>query len=407
MTAMRTIIKVVSTAHTASSSSAARYISERELDRQREASGAREIFTPEREGLKAKATNRYLSADGREKPNKRELLHVVIAFRREDATALEKLSRQLAAISSTDKDKDEVAPKGDKKGSGKEQTVTETRHSAGRDTPYIQVVRETLAQLAKELKAEELHWAATVHRHTANAHVHLLMQKSYRTTDGEMATLNRLPKDWLNHRDDRGKAAGGLFDQKLSAALDELLPKRNRADAAPARTNALDEPRTPTQRPQSRPYNQSAPSAPAEPRRPVELPPRYTLTLPPGIARQPLQTTGQPGLTTDTTERGAQIDMAHGRHQNAPPEKSVTETRHSPSPIGAFRLHPLPAAATRQGQNELAAQQQQTQTYTTGLLPAAAIKHGPGSAARTQSVNEPRARASQQRTGNKGHSRGR
>src|SRR5438105_8411304 len=90
---MRTIIKVIQTTKI-TASSANRYISERERDPEREGTASRFVFTPDLDSLKAYAADRYLAGGGaRLRPSKHDLHHIIFAFNRHDARALERLGR--------------------------------------------------------------------------------------------------------------------------------------------------------------------------------------------------------------------------------------------------------------------------------------------------------------------------
>lgn len=90
---MRTIIKVSQKSKTAGSS-ANRYISERERDPEREGARSRAVFTPDSDSFKARAADRYLAGGGaKPRPSKHDLHHIIFAFNRHDARALERLGR--------------------------------------------------------------------------------------------------------------------------------------------------------------------------------------------------------------------------------------------------------------------------------------------------------------------------
>jgi hypothetical protein len=224
---MRTIIKVSQTSKIAASS-ANRYISERQHDPEREGTGNRAVFTPDSDSLKAWRADRYLAGGGAKlRPSKSDLHHIIFAFNRHDARALERLGRvPKAELPPSDKSQNEP---GDQIGTGPK--TERSQEEPDRDAAYRIAVRGAMELIRKELNAASLRWTATVHRHTSNPHVHLLLHRDYEdATTGEAKRLpHRLPLDWLNGRDEDGKPKGGLLDRCLSEALDPLVPPRPNA----------------------------------------------------------------------------------------------------------------------------------------------------------------------------------
>jgi hypothetical protein len=77
----------------------------------------------------------------------------------------------------------------------------------------------------------ELRYALTVHRHTPQTHVHLILRREHKDKDtGEKVYFEKkgLPTTFVNGRDENGRARGGLLDQALSDSLDTMIPRRNR-----------------------------------------------------------------------------------------------------------------------------------------------------------------------------------
>jgi hypothetical protein len=224
---MRTIIKVSQTSKIAGSS-ANRYISERQRDPKREGTGNRSVFTPDQDSLTAWRADRYLAGGGaKPRPSKHDLHHIIFAFNRHDARALERLGRvPKAELPPTEKSQNEPA---DQIGTGPK--TEQSKEDQNRDAPYRIAVRGAMELIRKELNARSLRWTTTVHRHTPNPHVHLLLHKDYEdATTGEAKRLpHRLPLDWLNGRGEDGKPKGGFLDRCLSEALDPLVPPRPNA----------------------------------------------------------------------------------------------------------------------------------------------------------------------------------
>jgi hypothetical protein len=224
---MRTIIKVSQTSKIAASS-ANRYISERQRDPEREGTGNRAVFTPDSDSLKAWRADRYLAGGGAKlRPSKHDLHHIIFAFNRHDARALERLGR-VPKVELPPSDKAQNEP-GDQIGT--DPKTEQSKKEPDRDAPYRIAVRTAMELIRKELNAASLRWTATVHRHTSNPHVHLLLHKDYEdATTGEAKRLpHRLPLDWLNGRGEDGKPKGGFLDRCLSEALDPLVPPRPNA----------------------------------------------------------------------------------------------------------------------------------------------------------------------------------
>jgi hypothetical protein len=224
---MRTIIKVSQTSKIAASS-ANRYISERQRDPEREGTGNRAVFAPDGDSLKAWRADRYLAGGGAKlRPSKSDLHHIIFAFNRHDARALERLGRvPKTELPSPEKSQNEPADQIEP-----DPKTEQSKKEPDRDAPYRIAVRGAMELIRKELNARSLRWTATVHRHTSNPHVHLLLHKDYEdATTGEGKRLpHRLPLDWLNGRDENNKAKGGFLDRCLSEALDPLVPPRPNA----------------------------------------------------------------------------------------------------------------------------------------------------------------------------------
>jgi hypothetical protein len=230
---MRTFIHVLASNSGIKVSSHARYVSERERDPQREEPQTRPIFTHDRDGLKHTAADRYLTGGERAKAKSNELHHIIIAFNSADQRELKKLEtaarsdycaprfarRHQRAASDTP---EAAIPKSDRAKKAKQSQVE-------RDSPYAQLIRGMMRNIEERTELSDLRYAFCVHRHTSNTHVHLLLRREYTDREtGEKKTLQRLPVEFLNGLDERGKARGGLLDASLSDALDTMIPDRRR-----------------------------------------------------------------------------------------------------------------------------------------------------------------------------------
>lgn len=220
---MRTVIRVVPAAASGRVSSHARYISERERNPEREEPESRPIFTHDRDGIKHKAADRYLAGGVRPKARSNELHHLVVSFNKPDWLELARLEPTRAKRAKKEASKTSVAE------AKKSNRVERSQEQVERDLPYARVVRLMMQNLEEHSGLMDFRYAMAVHRHTQQTHVHLLLRRECadRAT-GEKRELVRLPKEFLNSRDEVGKARGGLLDVSLSDALDTMIPRRQR-----------------------------------------------------------------------------------------------------------------------------------------------------------------------------------
>ncbi|MGE0129302.1 MAG: relaxase MobL [Blastocatellales bacterium] len=171
-------------------SQAARYVSTRERDEEREGQEARKLFSENEERLNHSQANRLLG-DGRD-PKTDDVLHLVISFHREEDF------NQLGM--------DE-----------------ESRLDGVRKT-----TRGTLKEMTDALHAERLRWVAGIHRNTDNPHAHLLIHRDYvdRQT-GRTKRLDTLPKElrvsWEKAPDGKRIINPGLFSQTFEKHLDQNI----------------------------------------------------------------------------------------------------------------------------------------------------------------------------------------
>lgn len=220
---MRTFIRISPTKQGGRrASGGTRYLTEREQNPDRELPSGRQIFTAERDGLGWYASNSHLDGDGDRPARAADLLHFVFLFGREDAKELER--------ESADGRERAVAVAAERGLIGRDR---ELFLKVERDRPYMKAVRETMEKFADQLGAKDQRWTAVVHRHTEHPHVHLLLHKDYADREtGDPRRLERIPKEFLNGKDERGRARGGSLDRYLSEALDNVIPQRSR-DARP------------------------------------------------------------------------------------------------------------------------------------------------------------------------------
>src|SRR5262245_29449389 len=122
-------------------SQATRYISRRKRDEAREGVEPRKLFSGRDDSLSFHQANRVLG-NGSD-PRTDDILHLVISFGKEDDFS------QLGV--------DE-----------------ESRNQLLRETS-----RSTMRKVADDLRTDNLHWVAGIHRNTDNPHIHLLIHRDY------------------------------------------------------------------------------------------------------------------------------------------------------------------------------------------------------------------------------------
>ena len=161
------IISIKSSASGGSSRGLIHYLAHSKLDREKEGVQRREFFNESENDLDVSRANRHLSLTGA-KPKPEELLHVVVAPSKQE---IESLGDDLKA----------------------------------RKNALKEVVRETVAQLEKEVKARHLKWVAVAHFNTDNPHAHLAIQKEFLNKDGKTEFL-RIDRQMLHYNE---MSAGG------------------------------------------------------------------------------------------------------------------------------------------------------------------------------------------------------
>jgi len=145
-------------------SRAARYISERDRDPEREGDRPRSLFSDRDGDLSYRKADRFLG-NGAGAPDKNDLIHFSVSFRGEDYEGL---------------------------GSSDTQRRERLR----------EVAREAMEGVKDDLGASDLRWVAGIHLNTEHPHLHILVHKEI--TDREKAEarrLGRLPKRMLPHRE--------------------------------------------------------------------------------------------------------------------------------------------------------------------------------------------------------------
>src|SRR5262245_59290099 len=118
-------------------SRAARYISERDRDPEREGSEPRPLFSDRKDGLSYRKANRLLTG-GQGEPSKDDLIHFSISFLPEEYDRLG--------------------------------ASTEERNERLRE-----VAREAMEEVKSDLGASDLKWISGIHLNTDHPHLHILI----------------------------------------------------------------------------------------------------------------------------------------------------------------------------------------------------------------------------------------
>lgn len=222
---MRTFIKCRPKTRASNTAFQALYICERERNPEHEEPATRPLFTHDRDGIKFRAADRYLAGGKHPKPRICDIQHIIIAFNSDDARELEKLGKARAAQAKSETSISDG-------GQSQERTSkfdVEGQEQIARDLPFAEAVRKMMSNFEDQTNLSDLHYAMAVHRHTSKTHVHLLLRREYTNKEtGEKEQLHRLPKEFLNGLDERGRASAGLLDKSLSDALDTMIPRRER-----------------------------------------------------------------------------------------------------------------------------------------------------------------------------------
>jgi hypothetical protein len=211
---MRTFIHVVRPTKSTTFSSHARYISERERNRELEEVASRPLFTRDKDGIKHRAADRYLAGGDRPKARSNEIFHIIFAFNAHDRRQLKKLEKRHEIAKAVENEDPQLAK----------------LRQVSRDLPYAEVVRKMITNLEERTVMRDLRYVMAVHRHTAYTHVHLLLRRDYTSlVTNQREIMDKLPKEFLNMTDERGKRDGGLLDKALSDSLDTMIKPRPRA----------------------------------------------------------------------------------------------------------------------------------------------------------------------------------
>jgi hypothetical protein len=136
-----------------------------------------------------------------------------------------------------------------------------------RDKGFRLATRAGMKKVLDRLKVKGSRWAAVIHRHTSQTHVHVLLTKLAEDAEtGNLKRISRFPQEMLNSRAPRaGKAVDGLVNLDMAEAIDQLLSREKRIDSddrdLPTATRDGSRPetaipgcsRSPSKRPDARP----------------------------------------------------------------------------------------------------------------------------------------------------------
>ncbi|MCG3144878.1 MAG: hypothetical protein HONDAALG_02388 [Gammaproteobacteria bacterium] len=186
-------------------SRAARYISERDRDPEREGAHLRPLFNDRDGDLTYRKANRFLG-NGQGTPGKDDLIHFSVSFLPEDYERL--------------------GASGDE-----------------RKERLREVAREAMEDVKSDLHAEDWRWVAGIHLNTDHPHLHILVHKEITDREkGEPRRLGRLPKRLLPHREmaagAEARSVEGGIGERFVAALDRA---QQRADSERERESNAEE----------------------------------------------------------------------------------------------------------------------------------------------------------------------
>ncbi len=188
---MRAVVAIKSTGGNGASR-AARYISERDRNPEREGAGPRPLFSDREDTLTYRGADRLLSG-GRGTPDKADLIHIAVSFRQEDYERL-----------------------GANEGERKDQ--------------LREVAREAMSEMRTDLRAKEMRWVAGIHLNTDHPHIHILISKEVRDlVTGKSRRMGRVPKELLPYSEARADGSSRPVEGRIGghfvAALDHHIER--------------------------------------------------------------------------------------------------------------------------------------------------------------------------------------
>ncbi len=230
------IISIKSSASGGSSRGLINYLAHSKLDKAQEEVEKREFFNESENDLDVKRANENLSLTGA-KPNPEELLHLVIA-----------------------PGKEEIESVGDDLQARKEALKV--------------LVRETVAQLEKEVKAKKLKWVAVTHFNTDHPHAHLALQKEFIDETGRIESL-RITRQMLHYNESGENGEKTLHKGVLILAAENKL-KEIAAHRQKTQENNIS-PKADKAAEKSKTQGENQPQVPSEPTKIPNYPERRIL----------------------------------------------------------------------------------------------------------------------------------
>ncbi|MGA9772967.1 MAG: relaxase MobL [Blastocatellia bacterium] len=186
---MRAVVAIKSTGGRGASR-ATRYISERDRNPEREGTKPRPLFSDRENALTYRTADRLLNKRAGT-PDKNDLIHIAVSFRKEDYERL----------GLTDEER-------------KEQ--------------LREVAREAMGEMTQELRAREMRWVAGIHLNTDHPHIHIVISKEVRDIETDKSRrIGRIPKRLLPHRESQAdgntRPVEGRIGNHFVAALDRHI----------------------------------------------------------------------------------------------------------------------------------------------------------------------------------------
>jgi hypothetical protein len=160
---MAAVMKVISSGGGKGASTVTRYIAERDRDPEKEGKEKRPLFSKDRQGMTYRQADKVLSKT-ETAPQKDDVIHIAVSLRPGDFERL--------------------GPNNERRVEG-----------------FMQVTREAMQEVEKDLGAREMAWVAGVHLNTGNPHVHVAINKDMIDAEtGKPKRVETIPLDMRGSR---------------------------------------------------------------------------------------------------------------------------------------------------------------------------------------------------------------
>lgn len=170
------------------------YIAHSKIEAEKE-SGGREIFNEHSDKSSVEKINDFLkTGTSNKRPSNDELHHLVISLK----------SEYFDRLGNNEKE----------------------RHKSLKE-----ITRYAMKQFEKEVGAEKIAWAASIHRNTNHPHVHIAIQKEYFDKNLEKKSLSKIPFKLLPHYEKTSESKTfmpGILIEAVSQKLDEHLLEKEK-----------------------------------------------------------------------------------------------------------------------------------------------------------------------------------